>query len=210
MKVLNLYAGIGGNRKLWENVEVTAVENDPNIAKIYQEFFPDDNVIIEDAHEYLEKHYDKFDFIWSSPPCPTHSRIRNIAGVGRGQNKPVYPDMKLYEEIIFLNQVFHSNGTKFSGKWVVENVPSYYEPLIKPLQVGRHFFWSNFHITPFKIETRGHMLSVEELQKLKGFDFVKDQTLLRNAVEPGLGSHILKCAFQEKQQILSFKRGGKE
>ena len=28
MKVLNLYAGIGGNRKLWEDVEVTAVEWD--------------------------------------------------------------------------------------------------------------------------------------------------------------------------------------
>lgn len=26
IKVLNLYAGIGGNRKLWEGVEVTAVE----------------------------------------------------------------------------------------------------------------------------------------------------------------------------------------
>ena len=29
MKVLNLYCGIGGNRKLWEDVEVTAVELDP-------------------------------------------------------------------------------------------------------------------------------------------------------------------------------------
>jgi hypothetical protein len=26
VRVLNLYAGIGGNRKHWENVEVTAVE----------------------------------------------------------------------------------------------------------------------------------------------------------------------------------------
>ena len=32
MKVLNLYAGIGGNRKLWKDVEVTAVENNKEIA----------------------------------------------------------------------------------------------------------------------------------------------------------------------------------
>ena len=37
LKVLNLYAGIGGNRKLWENVEVTAVEIEPDIATVYQE-----------------------------------------------------------------------------------------------------------------------------------------------------------------------------
>ena len=29
LKVLNLYAGIGGNRKLWTNVDVTAVEYNP-------------------------------------------------------------------------------------------------------------------------------------------------------------------------------------
>ena len=40
MKVLNLYAGIGGNRKLWQDVDVTAVELNPQIAKIYQDFFP--------------------------------------------------------------------------------------------------------------------------------------------------------------------------
>jgi hypothetical protein len=38
IKILNLYAGLGGNRKLWKNVEVTAVENNPEIAKIYQDF----------------------------------------------------------------------------------------------------------------------------------------------------------------------------
>lgn len=68
IKVLNLYAGIGGNRKLWKNVEVTAVEINPEIAKIYKDFFPGDEVIIGDAHEYLLHNYDKFDFIWSSPP----------------------------------------------------------------------------------------------------------------------------------------------
>lgn len=34
MKILNLYCGIGGNRKLWgDEHEITAVEWDSNIAK---------------------------------------------------------------------------------------------------------------------------------------------------------------------------------
>lgn len=43
MKVLNLYSGLGGNRKLWEDVEVTSVELDPEIARIYKKYFPGDN-----------------------------------------------------------------------------------------------------------------------------------------------------------------------
>ena len=52
MKILNLYCGIGGNRKNWGNEhEITAVENNPKIAKIYQDFFPEDKVIVADAHQ---------------------------------------------------------------------------------------------------------------------------------------------------------------
>ena len=141
LKILNLYAGIGGNRKLWvDEHEVTAVEIDEEIAKVYQYFFPNDKVIITDAHQYLLEHFEEFDFIWSSPPCPSHSRIRIHSAVARGQNKPIFPDMKLYEEIIFLENYF-------KGEWVVENVVGYYEPLIKPtVELGRHYFWSNFPI----------------------------------------------------------------
>ena len=46
MKVLNLYCGIGSNRKLWENVEVTAIEINPEIANIYKDIFPDDNIFL--------------------------------------------------------------------------------------------------------------------------------------------------------------------
>lgn len=63
MKILNLYAGIGGNRKLWGNEhDIVAVEYDTKIAKIYQDFFPDDKVIVADAHQYLLEHYKEFDF----------------------------------------------------------------------------------------------------------------------------------------------------
>src|SRR5207245_1157675 len=81
IRVLNLYAGIGGNRKLWENVEVTAVENDPEIAAVYQDLYPDDTVVVGDAHKYLLEHYKEFDFIWTSPPCQSHSDIRFNVGV---------------------------------------------------------------------------------------------------------------------------------
>ena len=64
MKILNLYAGIGGNRKLWGSEhQITAVEYDPAIAAIYSDLYPQDELIIGDAHEYLAKHFDEFDFI---------------------------------------------------------------------------------------------------------------------------------------------------
>ena len=116
-RILNLYAGIGGNRKLWNgNIKVTAVEHDPKIAKIYQDFFPNDKVIIGDAHQYLIDHYSDFDFIWASPPCPTHSGC-NYFLVGAGTIR--YPDMSLYQEIIFLQHFF-------KGKYCIENVEPYY------------------------------------------------------------------------------------
>ena len=201
MKILNLYAGIGGNRKLWSNKhEITAVENVIEIANIYQDFFPQDKIIIADAHQYLLEHFKEFDFIWSSPPCPTHSRIRQNSAVARGQNEPVYPDMKLYEEIIFL--MFN-----FKGMWVVENVIGYYEPLIKPFQYKEHFYWSNFIIDGKKEANRNHNGINEELQELKGFDLSKydgidKKKILRNCVEPKAGLEIFKYAFKNKQATL--------
>lgn len=211
-KVLNLYSGIGGNRKLWKDVEVTAIEIEPEIAKIYQDLFPNDKVIVTDAHRYLLKHYDNgWDFIWSSPPCPTHSRIRNIASVGRGQEKPIYPDMKLYEEIIFLKQIYHSSGCDFDGKYCIENVTSYYTPLLKPLKRSRHYLWSNFHITEINMKPLPEKSrSIEKgLEQYYGFDIssydiepVCKRQILRNCVHPKLGLHIFNCAFKLKQTLL--------
>ena len=70
MKILNLYAGVGGNRKLWEDGhEITAVEHNSEIAEVYQDLYPSDKVVVADAHQYLLENYKDFDFIWSSPPC---------------------------------------------------------------------------------------------------------------------------------------------
>ena len=101
-KILNLYAGIGGNRKLWGNdFEITAVEYDEATAEVYKHYFPKDEVIIADAHKFLLDNFKKYDFIWSSPPCPTHSDIRRC-GVHAGQYEALYPEMELYQEIILL------------------------------------------------------------------------------------------------------------
>jgi DNA (cytosine-5)-methyltransferase 1 len=210
IRILNLYAGIGGNRKLWSgDIAVTAVENVPEIAKIYRDFFPQDKVIIADAHQYLLEHFKEYDFIWSSPPCPTHSKIRQFSAVARGQNKPVYPDMKLYEEIIFL---MHN----FTGKWVVENVVSYYEPLIKPQELASHYFWANFPLGNKEIKTRGHNATIDVRQQIKGFDLSKyegidKQKILRNCVEPETGLHIFNMAFKNRQiNLMEVMQDGKD
>lgn len=140
MKVLNLYACLGGNRLLWDDCEVTAIELDVNLANLYQERFPNDTVIVADAHQYLLEHYKEFDFIWSSPPCPSHSRIRfGQANSERKNYNPIYPDMALYQEIVFLDNYY-------KGKYVVENVIPFYEPLIPAKKRGRHLYWCNFNL----------------------------------------------------------------
>ena len=143
MKILNLYACLGGNRYKWnevkEDIEVTAVELDTELARMYQERFPNDTVIVADAHQYLLDHYKEFDFIWSSPPCPTHSRISYSFKNRKSEGFIKYPDMSLYQEIILLDNFF-------KGKYVIENVIPYYEPLIPAKKRGRHLYWTNFNL----------------------------------------------------------------
>ena len=202
MKVLNLYAGIGGNRKLWpKECIVTAVENNPQIAAIYKHYFPNDNIIITDAKKYLLDHYKEFEFIWASPPCQSHSRQRQMC-VEIGQSEPIYPDLSLYEIIIFLHGFY-------KGKWIVENVVGYYEPLIKAKKIQRHYFWSNFNIQHINLESDNIQSgNIGFWSKKLGFnisqfklDNRKDQ-IYRNCVDPKLGLHIFNCAFKEKQTEL--------
>ena len=202
LKALNLYAGLGGNRQLWKDVDVTAVENNKDVADIYRDFYPNDLVIIGDAHNFLLKNYSQFDFIWSSPPCQTHSQIRyNIGFKANRKYKKVvavYPNMELYQEIILLRYYF-------AGKWVVENTVPYYEPLIKGNKTAGHIFWSNFIIDKFDAGNRNHRGgTVESLQKRKGIDIssynIKNKRqLLRNCVEPETGLYILNKARNIKQ-----------
>jgi len=178
MDVLNLYSGLGGNRRLWENVNVTAIENNPELARFYGDTFPDDTVIIEDAHQYLLNHFKEFDFIWSSPPCQSHSSFRHNICVRFRGTPPMYPDMTLYQEILLLQY----NAV---CPWVVENVKPYYEPLIPAQFIQRHMFWSNITIPPLEIDR-------EELHgfNLEGYRIPNKRQVLRNCVRPKLGLHV--------------------
>lgn len=191
MKILNLYAGIGGNRQKWGNKhDITAVEISPEVAEIYKDFYPNDNVIVNDAHEFLLRHFKEFDFIWASPPCQTHS----LAMLGN-INLPVfnYPDMKLYQEILLLK-------TLFKGKWVVENVKPYYKPLIDPtFRIGRHLFWSSdFIMSPqYASNLVDIWESVAKMEAAYNFNLTPykldhkfKRKILRNCVKPEIGEYI--------------------
>ena len=202
MKILNLYACLGGNRYLWGNEhEITAIELDESLCELYKKRFPNDRVICTDAHEYLLNNYKNFDFIWTSPPCPSHSKVR-ISAKNKDFFKPVYPDLKLYEEIIFLDNFFN-------GKYCVENVIPYYEPLIKGQKRGRHIYWCNF-LLPVKLvkeeKTKGILSGGQknefkklcELHKIDLTDYKGKQRkdkIARNLVDYEVGKTILDVAM---------------
>ena len=198
MKILNLYAYLGGNRYKWDevaDVNVTAVELDPELAKLYQERFPNDKVIVGDAHQYLLDHYKEFDFIWTSPPCPTHSRARFAR---KDTTKVVYPEMNLYQEIIFLQ-------THFKGKYVVENVIPYYNPLITAKKRGRHLYWTNFNLPNDLNNRKGSIMEGKdevsrwcEFHKIDISSYKGDQRkdkIVRNLVDYEAGKTILETAI---------------
>jgi len=203
-KILNLYACLGGNRYKWnevkEDIEVTAVEWDEELARLYQERFPNDKVIVADAHQYLLDHYKEFDFIWSSPPCPTHSRLVQS---NKNKIKMKFPDMKLYEEILFLKHLYE-------GKYVIENVIPYYEPLIPAQKRHRHLYWTNFNL-PNVLTNREARIStgtseVKKLCEFHDYDFYKykgsqpTNKIARNLVDYEAGKTIFETLLGIEKQ----------
>ena len=216
-KILNLYACLGGNRYKWDEVakearidiEVTAVELDEEAGRLYQERFKSDKVIIADAHQYLLEHYKEFDFIWSSPPCPSHSRARFAR---KNTTIPVFPDLKLYEEVLFLENYF-------DGKYCVENVIPYYDPLIPAKKRGRHLYWTNFALPNDLKERKSSIMEgkneVDEWCKFHDYDFRKYKgkqrldKMARNLVDYEAGKTIFEIALgivnkKENNQIELF------
>lgn len=195
MRVLDAYAGLGGNRKLWDGHQVTAVENDPQIASVYSRLHPEDTLIIGDAHQYILDHHEEFDMIWTSPPCQTHSRMAKATRHKLNR----YPDMALYQEIIFLQHFF-------KGKWVVENVKPFYEPLIPGKIMGRHMFWSNCEWSDFDVKrpsgfiNTANLAGKQALMDWLGIHYEENIyygsnhcpcQILRNCVHPLIGKHIM-------------------
>lgn len=201
MKILNLYACLGGNRYKWGGGhEITAVELDPELAKLYKERFPNDTVIVGDARQYLLENYRSFDFIWSSPPCPSHSRAAFGSRKSLNTNhQPCYPDLSLYEQIIFLDNYFE-------GKYCVENVIPFYTPLVPGQKRGRHIYWTNF-VLPNDLRGRKSVSmgtagnEVDQWCKFHEYDFYQYKgeqridKIARNLVDFEAGKTILETAL---------------
>jgi DNA (cytosine-5)-methyltransferase 1 len=174
--------------------EVTAVEYSPEIAQVYGQLYPQDTVVVGDAVAYLEKHYAAFDFIWASPPCPSHGQYRhNVGVIGKGF-APIMPDMSLYAQIVFLQHYF-------KGKYVVENVKPYYEPLVKPtFEMQRHLFWSNFDVPARKFD-KSDIRHKNKISDFEGYEIVAASKIsnkrqaLRNCVDSDLGLHVFESAY---------------
>jgi len=191
-KVLNLYAGIGGNRLEWNNCDITAVEYDAKIADVYSKRFPEDTVIVGDALTYLLEHYLEFDFIWVSPPCQSHSSIIN-SQYTRDSYKAKLPDMTLYQIILFLQ----GHGRK--AKWCVENVKPYYTPLIPPtVIIDRHLYWSNFPIQAIKVDKEHIIKYVTVKDAPCDMGNISDKRqVIRNQVNHKVGLHIFNEALKD-------------
>ena len=106
--------------------------------------------------------------------------------------------MKLYEEIIFLE--YH-----FKGKYVVENVNPYYEPMLNPKKRKRHHYWTNF-ILPANLSDRNdtslvQASSIKALSEFHDYDFSKYKAeqrrlkIARNLVDYKAGKTILETAL---------------
>lgn len=112
--------------------------------------------------------------------------------------------MKLYEEILFLQHYFKN------GKYVVENVIPYYEPLIPAQKRGRHLYWTNFNL-PSDLKEREYRIGgnkenpqkdeLKNLCKFHEYDFnlYKGQQsvikMARNLVDYEAGKTIFETAL---------------
>lgn len=197
MRVLNGYAGIGGNRHLWPaDWEIDAVELDAQVAAEYARRYPRDRVLVEDAHAYVLEHAHEYDAVWVSPPCPTHSRLALNVAARKGIKAE--PDPRLWEEIEHLRDL--------GGRYVVENVHTYYEPPIPPdLVTERHYYWAS-DVPPLLTPTgAAGMLHADtthaQYAAAYGLPPVPPRTLrdarkaMRNAVVPLEGLEVALAAF---------------
>ena len=136
----------------------------------------------------------------SGPPCPSHSKARFAR---RETTEAIYPDMKLYEEILFLDKWF-------KGKYVVENVVPYYAPLISAKKRGRHLYWTNFNLPSDLGERKGGIMEgkdeVTEWCKFHDYDFrqykgtQRMDKIARNLVDYEVGKTILDTALGIQRQ----------
>ncbi len=225
MKILNLFAGIGGNRRLWgDDHEIIAIEKDERIAEVYKRFYSNDIVIIADVLDWLNSAVNHmnlltFDFIWASPPCTTHTGMPRL----ERHFQRYVPDLTSLFGIMYFFDIFKYYGGEHI-RYVIENVRTWYTPP-RPAEVklGRHHFWSNFRIPhkEFKLHYKDddkeyRTLGGKDILKYynhpnfawqKG-DWMKKRQVIRNMVDPDIGKYILELATITKKRIM--RRDNKE
>lgn len=218
MKILNLYAGLGGNRTLWSRIySITAVENNDRRAEIYAKRFPNDEIIVRDVKEFLyTTDLTQFDLIWLSPPCKTHSQMNRFH-----KGRPKIPRL----DEIFGVQIWLERLVKYPGHWVMENVyPEYgIQNLVGCFIVtlDKNVFWSSFPIDRkrFRPIKPGHgslnnsTTMREEREKLiQNFMLTDIEDMIsleeiRNCVDPRIGKYVLEQfearASEPKQRKLT-------
>ncbi len=186
-KILNLYAGIGGNRALWDklkNIHVTAVESNPKIAAIYSMLYPNYTVIIADAHDYLFKHFQDYDFIWSSPP--------NV----RPAYTPYFEDFTLFQHVFFMH--------RFCKAYCIECPDVYWTQeetqIGKPVNCYKSSYWSSFRFPRIAVNgiQRDFYMSKETAKRNRtGIDlsvvkYKNKRKLFTDATMPQVGFEILE------------------
>ena len=204
MRVLDLYAGLGGSDKGIRSVlekkgidyEYVAIEIDPKVAEAHRKNNPGSRVIVADALSWLPE-VKNFDFVWASPPCKTHSKW-NMVWASRREKHPK-PDPTLW----FLIREFRSLGINF----VVENVDPYYKDPCKPtIKIGRHQFWTSFPIKkfdfisrekPFPEMTIRDWLQYHQLETVEGKAQDKRQAL-RNCTHYSIAAGIFEQFLEPK------------
>ena len=109
MKILDLYAGLGGERRRsiieGRGHEYVTIDIDPKFGCTITK----DIMTIDDLG--------KWDFIWASVPCETWS----VASIGHHWNKDNTPKTKEAEYMIWLVKYTIQLMNKSSSKWVIEN-----------------------------------------------------------------------------------------
>ncbi len=106
--------------------------------------------------------------------------------------------MKLYEEIILLDKFY-------KGKYCVENVIPFYEPLIAAKKRGRHLYWTNFNLPNILSKRKSPEMkgsgSIERFSKFHNYDFYKYKgkqnrgKMSRNLVDYEAGKTIFETVL---------------
>lgn len=215
LKLLNLYSGIGGNVYKLDRAqfEITSIENNPKVAAVYQELNPDDEIIITDALNYLKQHFKKFDIIWMSPPCQTHSKLQHSQRkrVNRSVN---IIDPQLWQCILFGYQ--HLNDQSII--WIVENVEPWYNKYwnFPHVKLGRHYYYSNANFHNISTKNPGnfskmnlaalikfHGLPIDDniMELIRSIDRQHPRVVLRNCVHPGEAAQIMQQLIKPAESL---------